>query len=83
MQKIRFVDVLKTYETPGIVPLRYRVDGADYTAKVKTTNTALVCPSCGSFTPVLTVTARGLCCRSCMLRQRPTVALDESVSPDE
>lgn len=65
MSKIRFIDVQRSFETPGIVNLQYQYADAPMQAKVKTTRDGLICPACSERVPLLNATARGLLCPAC------------------
>lgn len=75
--KIKFVDVLKSFECPGIVQLHYTHDGVQMLAKVKAGSTGLYCPACGGLTPVLQATRRGLACPNCNGRFRAANSAQE------
>src|SRR5258708_39710058 len=71
--KIKFVDVLKSFDVPGIVPWEYQHEGVPMLAKLKTTAHALVCPQCGGLKPRPRAPARGLVFQTLHMRPRPAV----------
>lgn len=76
--RIRFADVVKSFNVPGIVALTYDQDGVQVMSKVKAEACGLHCPQCGCVCTLLTASRRGLVCDKCRRRQSKTGNSGES-----